>query len=50
MKSWKSSNFSGIPPLTTELAVLRVLETTYKLFSTLAPLFFIRSSSFWTTN
>ena len=41
MTAWKCSNFGGIPPLTTELAVLRVLKTTFKLFSTLAPSFLL---------
>ena len=50
MKAWKSPNFAGIPPLTTELADLRVLKKTISFFSTLAPSFLIRSSSFRTTS
>ena len=41
-----SSNFSRIPPLTSELAALERLKkkTTYNLVSTLAPTFLIGSS------
>ena len=48
IKTWMSLNFSGIPPLTVELAALEHLkeknnnkkQTTYKLVSTLVPSFF----------
>ena len=47
MKAWMSSNFGGIPPLTSELAALkRLKKSNNKFASTLAPSFLIRSSSF----
>ena len=47
IKAWMSSNFSGIPPLTSELAALeRLKKSNYKFVSTLAPSFLFRFSSF----
>ena len=47
IKAWMSSNFGGIPPLAAELAAFELLKkTTYNLVSTLAPSFFIGSSSY----
>ena len=42
--AWMSSNFDGIPPLTSELAASE--KSNNKLVSTLAPSFLIGSSSF----
>ena len=47
IKAWMSSNFGGIPPLTSKLAALeRLKKTSYNLVSTLVPSFLIGSSSF----
>ena len=40
IKAWMSSDFSGIPPLTSELAALSAEKANYKLVNTLAPSFF----------
>ena len=48
IKAWVSSNFGGIPPLTSELAALeRLKKSNNKLVSNLAPSFLIGSSSFF---
>ena len=47
MKAWISSNFGQIPPPTPELSALAHLKKlTYNVVNTLAPLFFIGSSSY----
>ena len=47
VKAWLSLNLGRIPPLTSELVALeRLKKTSYNLFSTLAPLFMIGSSSY----
>ena len=41
IKAWMSSNFGGIPPLTSELAALeRLKKSNYKFVRTLAPFIF----------
>ena len=48
IKAWMSSNFCQIPPLTSELSALECKKkSTYYLVATLAPSFFIGSSSFF---
>ena len=48
MKAWISSNFGQIPPPTPELSDLaRLKKLMYNVVNTLAPLFLIRSSSYW---
>ena len=47
IKAWMSTNSGRIQPLTLELVALeRLKKTSYKLFSTLAPLFLFGSSPF----
>ena len=46
IKAWMSLNLDRIPPLTSELAALERLKTSYYLVSTLAPSFLIGSFSY----
>ena len=46
MKAWMSSNFGQIPPPTPELSALAKKKLLYNVVNTLAPLFFVGSSSF----
>ena len=45
IKTWMSSNFCQIPPLTSELSALERKKSTYYLVATLAPSYLIESFS-----
>ena len=47
LKTWMSSNFCQIPPLTSELSALEGKKSTYYIVATLAPSFLIGSSLFF---